>query len=171
VSPEVYKSLWTLIATEQYTRNFLDDWELAIVMFHDLFFSFWLPLLWGVITFSNLLSFLTIFSAWNTLIGMVQVCLNTKNNGTLPLDLACPERLNVWSPVYLPYLKLPFINSTHPICTSFCPIPKLEAGRPQWTSTSVHHISTGWPLWLCCGWTSTELIFGFTLVINSVRNR
>ncbi len=31
--------------------------------------------------------------------------------------------------------------------------------------------STGRPLLLSCGWTSTELIFDFTLVTNSVRNR
>jgi hypothetical protein len=29
--------------------------------------------------------------------------LNTKNNGALPLDLACPERLNVQSLANLPY--------------------------------------------------------------------
>jgi len=31
--------------------------------------------------------------------------------------------------------------------------------------------STGCSLLLSCGWTSTELIFGFTLVTNSVRSR
>ncbi len=30
--------------------------------------------------------------------------------------------------------------------------------------------STGWPLILSCGWTSTEFIFGFILVTNSVGN-
>jgi len=29
-------------------------------------------------------------------------CLDTKNNKALPLDLACPERLNVHSPAILP---------------------------------------------------------------------
>jgi hypothetical protein len=29
-------------------------------------------------------------------------CLDTKNNGALPLDMACPERLSVWSPAGLP---------------------------------------------------------------------
>jgi hypothetical protein len=31
-------------------------------------------------------------------------CLNTKNIGTLPLNLAYPECLNVQSPIGLPYL-------------------------------------------------------------------
>jgi hypothetical protein len=31
--------------------------------------------------------------------------------------------------------------------------------------------STGCSLLLSCGWTSTELIFGFTLVTHSVQNR
>jgi hypothetical protein len=31
--------------------------------------------------------------------------------------------------------------------------------------------STGCPLLLSCGWTSTELIFGLTLVTNAVGNR
>jgi hypothetical protein len=30
-------------------------------------------------------------------------CLDTKNNGTLPLDLAYLELLIVWSPIGLPY--------------------------------------------------------------------
>ncbi len=29
--------------------------------------------------------------------------MDTRNNGTLPLDPACPERLSVWSPAALPY--------------------------------------------------------------------
>jgi hypothetical protein len=32
--------------------------------------------------------------------------LDTKNNGTLPLDSAYPKHLNVWSPTILPYLYL-----------------------------------------------------------------
>jgi hypothetical protein len=40
----------------------------------------------------------------------------------------------------------------------------------QWTST--HHTpSTGCLLLLSCGWTSTELIFGYSLVTNSVGNK
>jgi hypothetical protein len=31
-----------------------------------------------------------------------EFCSDTKNNGTLPLDPACPEHLNVWSPAGLP---------------------------------------------------------------------
>jgi hypothetical protein len=41
---------------------------------------------------------------------------------------------------------------------------------PQCTNTH-HPPSTGCLLLLSSGWTSTELIFGFTLVTNSVRNR
>jgi hypothetical protein len=40
-------------------------------------------------------------------------------------------------------------------------------GEPAPTSAP----STGCPLVLSCGWTSTELILCFTLVTNSVRNR
>jgi hypothetical protein len=30
-------------------------------------------------------------------------CLDIRNKGALPLDLACPKRLNVDSPTVLPY--------------------------------------------------------------------
>ncbi len=42
---------------------------------------------------------------------------------------------------------------------------------PRWTSTPTSAPSTGCLLLLRCGWTSTELIFGFTLVTNAVGNR
>jgi hypothetical protein len=34
---------------------------------------------------------------------------NTKNNGTLPLDPACPKSLSFWSPACLPYDIFSFI--------------------------------------------------------------
>jgi hypothetical protein len=45
--------------------------------------------------FLNFILFLTIFSALNAPIGGVQFFLNKKNNGTLFLNLARIERLNV----------------------------------------------------------------------------
>jgi hypothetical protein len=39
--------------------------------------------------------FLMIFNASDAPVGGFKFCLNTKNNGTLLLDLACFERLNV----------------------------------------------------------------------------
>jgi hypothetical protein len=39
--------------------------------------------------------FLTFFSALDAPIGKVQVLFKHQNNGTIPLDLACLERLNV----------------------------------------------------------------------------
>jgi hypothetical protein len=57
--------------------------------------------------------------------------------------------------------------SLPPSLPSFLPFPFWGAG---WTS--IHQgTSTGCPLLLSCGWISTELIFGFTLITNSVRNR
>jgi len=38
---------------------------------------------------------LTNFNALGAPIGGFKFCLDTKNNGALPLDLACFERLNV----------------------------------------------------------------------------
>jgi hypothetical protein len=45
----------------------------------------------------------------------------------------------------------------------------VEEGHSEPAPTSTP--STGCPLLLSCGWTSTEFIFGFTLVANSVGNR
>jgi hypothetical protein len=39
--------LWTLIATEQHTKNFLSVWKLALVVFSDLFFWVLERLCWG----------------------------------------------------------------------------------------------------------------------------
>jgi len=60
-----------------------------------IFLSFWPPLLWGAITFSNLFHF-----GWFLVHQMHQwegfkFCLDTINNGAIPLDLACVECLSV----------------------------------------------------------------------------
>jgi len=48
-----------------------------------------------------------IFSVLDVAIGGVQVLFgHKKNNGALPLDLACPKHLNVWSLADLPYHSL-----------------------------------------------------------------
>jgi len=64
---------------------------------------------------------------------------------------------------------------TRPVCNIFILVLCLFGYLwPQWTSTPAPTStpSTGCPLLLSCGWTSsTELIFGFTLVTNSVGNR
>jgi hypothetical protein len=51
-----------------------------------------------------------------------------------------------------------------PIAPHFIPSPLPGYREPAPTST-------GCPLLLSCGWTSTELIFGFTLLTNPVGNR
>jgi hypothetical protein len=51
---------------------------------------------------------------------------------------------------------------------------KTTSGRQGWGQSAPAPISassTGCPLWLSCGWISTELIFGFTLVTHSIMNR
>jgi len=57
-------------------------------------------------------------------------------------------------------------------CVVPCHFPfEIDLARPQGTSTPTSAPSTGCPLLLSYGRASTELIFGFTLVTNSVRNR
>jgi hypothetical protein len=59
------------------------------------FFEFLTPFTLRGHNFLNSIPFLTIFCLLNVTIWRVQVCLNTKNNGALPLDLACFECISV----------------------------------------------------------------------------
>ncbi len=54
--------------------------------------------------FLNYIMFWTIFNAPYVPIGGFKFCLDTKNNGALPLDPTYTEHLNVWSPTSLPYV-------------------------------------------------------------------
>jgi hypothetical protein len=62
------------------------------------FFEFLTPFTLGVCNFliSNPLSTIASVSAAPS--GGVQVLVYTRSKGALPLDLACPELLSVWSP-------------------------------------------------------------------------
>jgi hypothetical protein len=71
------------------------------------FFEFLTLSTWGGCNFLISTSFLMIFSVLDVAIGGVQVLFgHKKNNGALPLDLACPKHLNVWSLADLPYHSL-----------------------------------------------------------------
>ncbi len=78
------------------------------------FFEFLTPFTLGGHNFliSNLFSM--IVSVSNVPRGGFKFCLDTRNNGALPLDPACPECLSVWSPVGLPYKTMssmkPFVK-------------------------------------------------------------
>jgi len=43
----------------------------------------------------------------------LKFCLDTENNRALPLDLACPECLSVWSPANLPLYNHTCTFTTH----------------------------------------------------------
>jgi hypothetical protein len=59
------------------------------------FYEFLTPFTLGAHNIFNFISFLTIFSALEAPIGGVQVLFENKNNGALPLDMACPKWLSV----------------------------------------------------------------------------
>ncbi len=59
------------------------------------FLKFLTPFIFEGRNFLNSILFLAIFSLLDAPIGGVQVFLNIRNNGTLPLDLACLECLSV----------------------------------------------------------------------------
>ncbi len=59
------------------------------------FFEFLTPFNLGGYNFFNSIPFSMIFNVSDTPIGGLQVLLDTKNNGTLPLNLAYPEHLSV----------------------------------------------------------------------------
>jgi hypothetical protein len=89
--PQVpYKHRGILIAIEQHTRNFLGVQELAFAVFggYDTF-----TLQGHNFLASNL--FLTIVRVSNASREGFKFCLETRNNGALPLDLTCPEHLSV----------------------------------------------------------------------------
>ncbi len=67
------------------------------------FKKFLTPFTSGGCNFLNSILCLAIFSVLNAPIGGVQVFLNIRNNRALPLDLACPKCLSVWSMVGLSY--------------------------------------------------------------------
>ncbi len=66
------------------------------------FLSCWPPLLWGAITFSFLIHFRQMLVCQMRQEEGLKFCLDTKNNGALPLDPACPKCLSAWSPAGLP---------------------------------------------------------------------
>ncbi len=89
-----YKSSLHHNNNKTHTRIFLGVWELTFVVLGGFF---WVidPLYFnlGGRNFFNYIPFLIIYSALNAPIGGFKFSLDTKNNGTLPLNLACHERL------------------------------------------------------------------------------
>jgi len=67
------------------------------------FLNSWLPLLWGPVIFSFLIQFFEALVCQMRQEEWYKFCSVTRNKGTLPLDLACPECLNVQLPAGLPY--------------------------------------------------------------------
>jgi hypothetical protein len=97
--------VWTQITAEQHTRNCLGVQESVFVVFDGLFFFEFLtpfPLRGCNFFICNL--FLTIVSMSDVPRAGVQVCLDNKNNGALPLYPGCPERLSVQRLTNLPYV-------------------------------------------------------------------
>jgi hypothetical protein len=66
----------------------------------------------GVVTFAFLIHFGRLLVCHMCQEEWFKFCWDTRNNKTLPLDLACPERLNVWSPASLPYKWSDLITSS-----------------------------------------------------------
>ncbi len=76
-------------------------------MFDGSFFEFLTPSNLRGHNFLNSIPFLTNFSALKVSIKRVKFCLETKNNGAFPLDLACPKHSNVVIAIQLQfYLQL-----------------------------------------------------------------
>jgi hypothetical protein len=88
--------MWTLIATEQHTKNFLGDQELAIVMFSGLFFWVFHTLYFGGCNFPKSTLLLTIFNVPDAPIGGAQILFGHQKQWSPPLNLACPKCLGVW---------------------------------------------------------------------------
>jgi hypothetical protein len=96
--------LVTLITTKQHTRKLLGVQEPTLVVFSSLFFEFLTPFtLWGC-NFLIFSLFSMMVSVWNVPRRGFKFCLDNINNITLPLNLAYPECLNVWSLANLPYM-------------------------------------------------------------------
>ncbi len=96
--------------------------------------------------------------------------------------------------IFRPFFKNPhdhYVNPWKPLCNGVCqvhvivpvsltilqnshdhymnPWKLLCNGGPNHEPAPTSTPSTGCPSLLSCGWTSTELIFGFTLVTNSIK--
>jgi len=68
----------------------------------NFFFEFLTPSTLGGCNFLNSNPFFTIFSVPDVQIGEFKFYLDSRNNGALPLEPACPEHLRVCSPAILP---------------------------------------------------------------------
>jgi len=64
-------------------------------MFDGFFFELLTPSTLGGHNFLNFIMFLIIFNALEVSIKGIKFCLNTRNNGAFPLDLACLKHFNV----------------------------------------------------------------------------
>jgi hypothetical protein len=95
------------------------------------------------------------------------------------------EKGSSWTPLFFGYnTRTNMLSSTLVWRKPKNQTPKLVIRNKNWTHvtsyskkeghnepTSTNAPSTRCMLLLSCGWTSTELIFGFTFVTNSVGNR
>ncbi len=87
--------LWTLISITQHTRIFWGVWELVFIAFNGLFFEILTPSTLGGHNFLNSILFFMTLNVLEAPIEGFKFCLNTRNNGPVPLDMACPKRLSV----------------------------------------------------------------------------
>jgi len=76
-------------------KDFFNFLELAFLMFDGFFFELLTPFTLGGHNFLNFIMFLIIFNALEVSIKGIKFCLNTRNNGAFPLDLACLKHFNV----------------------------------------------------------------------------
>jgi hypothetical protein len=113
--------------------NFLGVWEPTLVVFNGLcFFEFLTPY---TLEGHNFLVFNPIFMIVSVLEKGFKFCLDTRNNGALPLDPACPESLNVRSPAGLPYCSGVFIFL---VCTQEKEKKRKEKKEEGWKK--LHHV-------------------------------
>ncbi len=88
--------LGSLLVTESF-----GCFEPAFVVFSGFFFEFLTPFILGVITFSLLIRFRQLLVCQMCQEEGFKFCLDTRSNGALPFDPACPECLSVRpQPVY-----------------------------------------------------------------------
>jgi len=75
---------------------FLGVWEPTFLTLGSFFFEFLIPSILRGHNFFNSITFLTILKVPQAQQDGFKFCFDTRNNEALPLDLACPECLNVW---------------------------------------------------------------------------
>jgi len=135
------------------------------------FLSSWPTLFWGAITFSFLISFRQLLVSQMHQEERFKFCLDTRNNGALPLDPPCHERLNVQSPVSLFYtserftltlltciyksVRLRVFQVSMPAQLHLPPKSKIRTGEPVFFSWSFWYFK--WMAFMMTKWESLWL--------------